>query len=618
MSRGEVDCVVTGADRIAANGDAANKIGTYGLAVAAAHHGIPFYVVAPTSTIDPATRDRRGNPDRGARRRRDHVALRRAQSGLRRHAGRADRRDRDRGGRAPGSRTRSRCRAGRRGREGDRPRSAGTRRGSAADRRPPEGAAAGRRPADARLDPRADPRRRRGRRVHVVTNEPFRAATSSDWAESQDGVTVARRRHDARTTTGSARSATSRFTLERGGDRRRRRRRGRRRQPLRRTTSGVRRLLARQGRRERGRGPRRRRSRGSRSTASSTLDARGPRRRRSWRSRRDPPSTLVRRPRPTSTTASTLPLVEQYLARGERAGPAGQLRPWLHAREPVYGYTVRRRLARHRRQRSSCSPPTTAPARARASRRERVRARQFAESTRGTSRSVTPSAYGRSMLLDVLLPEPLRRVRAARRRALCAGCRDALIRLAPPLCARCGAPGAWPVRRCARSAADGGSRSRRRGRRSSTTRRPAGSSQAWKERGQRRLAREAASLVVETLSRPAVAALAFVPLGRRPGARAGPPAGGGARARARRALGAAGRAARPAGAVVEPAARARAEGAAAERRGRLRARRGVAPARVCLVDDVYTSGATAAAAASALREGGARRVEVVTLARAVR
>ncbi len=55
MSRGEVDCVVTGADRIAANGDTANKIGTYGLAVAAAHHDIPLYVVAPTSTLDPAT-----------------------------------------------------------------------------------------------------------------------------------------------------------------------------------------------------------------------------------------------------------------------------------------------------------------------------------------------------------------------------------------------------------------------------------------------------------------------------------------------------------------------------------------------------------------------------------
>ncbi len=52
MAAGEVDCVLTGADRIAANGDVANKIGTYGLAVAARHHGIPLIVVAPTSTLD--------------------------------------------------------------------------------------------------------------------------------------------------------------------------------------------------------------------------------------------------------------------------------------------------------------------------------------------------------------------------------------------------------------------------------------------------------------------------------------------------------------------------------------------------------------------------------------
>ena len=52
MARGEVDVVLTGADRIAANGDTANKIGTYPLAVLAAHHGIPFYVVAPSSTVD--------------------------------------------------------------------------------------------------------------------------------------------------------------------------------------------------------------------------------------------------------------------------------------------------------------------------------------------------------------------------------------------------------------------------------------------------------------------------------------------------------------------------------------------------------------------------------------
>jgi len=54
MARGEVDLVVTGADRIAANGDTANKIGTYSLAVLAAHHRVPFYIAAPVSTIDPS------------------------------------------------------------------------------------------------------------------------------------------------------------------------------------------------------------------------------------------------------------------------------------------------------------------------------------------------------------------------------------------------------------------------------------------------------------------------------------------------------------------------------------------------------------------------------------
>jgi methylthioribose-1-phosphate isomerase len=52
MSRGKVDLVVVGADRIAANGDVANKIGTYSLAVLAKENGIPFYVAAPTSTVD--------------------------------------------------------------------------------------------------------------------------------------------------------------------------------------------------------------------------------------------------------------------------------------------------------------------------------------------------------------------------------------------------------------------------------------------------------------------------------------------------------------------------------------------------------------------------------------
>jgi methylthioribose-1-phosphate isomerase len=55
MASSDVDLVVVGADRVAANGDVANKIGTYSLAVLAAHHGVPFYVAAPTSTIDLAT-----------------------------------------------------------------------------------------------------------------------------------------------------------------------------------------------------------------------------------------------------------------------------------------------------------------------------------------------------------------------------------------------------------------------------------------------------------------------------------------------------------------------------------------------------------------------------------
>lgn len=55
MARGGVDVVIVGADRIAANGDVANKIGTYGLAVLAKHHGIPFVVAAPSSTVDLAT-----------------------------------------------------------------------------------------------------------------------------------------------------------------------------------------------------------------------------------------------------------------------------------------------------------------------------------------------------------------------------------------------------------------------------------------------------------------------------------------------------------------------------------------------------------------------------------
>jgi len=57
LRKGDVTCVIVGADRIAANGDTANKIGTYQIAIAARHHGVKFMVVAPSSTIDMATAD---------------------------------------------------------------------------------------------------------------------------------------------------------------------------------------------------------------------------------------------------------------------------------------------------------------------------------------------------------------------------------------------------------------------------------------------------------------------------------------------------------------------------------------------------------------------------------
>ena len=61
--KGQVDAVWVGADRIAANGDVANKIGTYSLAVLAKFHGIPFYVAAPQTTLDLDSPERRRDPD---------------------------------------------------------------------------------------------------------------------------------------------------------------------------------------------------------------------------------------------------------------------------------------------------------------------------------------------------------------------------------------------------------------------------------------------------------------------------------------------------------------------------------------------------------------------------
>ena len=139
---------------------------------------------------------------------------------------------------------------------------------------------------------------------------------------------------------------------------------------------------------------------------------------------------------------------------------------------------------------------------------------------------------------------------------------------------------------------------------------------AWKEKGLRRLARLAAAVVADALPRPDVEALAFVP----------------ADAERRRARGH-----HPAEQLAVELARAwelplerlvRRTGVSRRQRGLSLAERranvrnafvaGRAPSRVGVVDDVYTSGATAIAAASALRRAGARHVEIVTFARAVR
>ena len=186
----------------------------------------------------------------------------------------------------------------------------------------------------------------------------------------------------------------------------------------------------------------------------------------------------------------------------------------------------------------------------------------------------------------------------------------------PPLCARCGAPTVWPVSRCRDCA----------GRRLSFTtaraaveydeavRRLVG---GWKERGLRRLALEAGALVVDAVPRPEAELLTFVPPdGDRRLRRGHHPAEQLARELGRRwELPVAGLLARSG-----TSRRQRGLGLVERRRNVRGAFRAVASAQriVCLVDDVYTSGATANAAALVLRKAGARRVEVVCLARVVR
>ena len=200
--------------------------------------------------------------------------------------------------------------------------------------------------------------------------------------------------------------------------------------------------------------------------------------------------------------------------------------------------------------------------------------------------------------------------------AVCAACLAALVRIAPPLCERCGSRGPWPVRRCAECA----------GRRIAFARsrsalvydeRARSFVTAWKEHGRRDLAAIAAELVVRGVPPPSVGVVTFVPADhdRRLERGHAPPQALAAAVAERWSL--------PVAALLSRTRRLpRQRGLTlAERRrnvaGAFVAKNHV-PRSVCLVDDVYTTGATANACASALRRGGAREVHVVSLARAVR
>lgn len=199
---------------------------------------------------------------------------------------------------------------------------------------------------------------------------------------------------------------------------------------------------------------------------------------------------------------------------------------------------------------------------------------------------------------------------------LCARCRGAFVHIAPPICECCGAPGPWPVRRCAECAG------RRLGfahARSAIVydERARALVGTWKERGRRDLARVAADLVSGTIGRPEVDAVCFVPGERDRTLRRGYVTAHGLayELSTRWQLALRELLRRP-----ESGAPQRSLPRAARRSNVTRAFAATRPAppRVCLIDDVYTTGATASACARALRAAGAVQVEVVCLARAIR
>ena len=217
-------------------------------------------------------------------------------------------------------------------------------------------------------------------------------------------------------------------------------------------------------------------------------------------------------------------------------------------------------------------------------------------------------------MLDLLLPQ--RCVVCGQRGVqLCESCVARLPRIEPPLCERCGLPTAWSVRRCRDCA---GRRLAFVTARSAVYYDDAVRSlvAAWKERALRRLAAPAVSLMIEVIPAPRAVAVTFVPPDPDRGLERGhDPPRQLAEALAREWE-------LPLVAPLRRRAAKRQRGLArAERRRNVTgvfSAKHAAPRSLALVDDVFTSGATANAAASALRKAGAARVEVVTFARVVR
>jgi predicted amidophosphoribosyltransferase len=219
-------------------------------------------------------------------------------------------------------------------------------------------------------------------------------------------------------------------------------------------------------------------------------------------------------------------------------------------------------------------------------------------------------------LLDLVLPERCVACRAEGA-LLCDPCRLGLVRLGGTLCARCGAPTAWPVERCAECA---GRRLPFASARSAVAYDTVARRLvvAWKERGLRRVAGLAAGLVVELVPQPPAQALTWIP---------GDPdrtLWRGLNPAEELACALAEQWQLPAAHLLTRARRIPRQRGLSRSVRRANVRNAFLPAAepppgvVALIDDVYTTGATVAAAAAALRRAGARAVHVVTFARAVR